>query len=263
MKKTVLIGFCILTLCSSFLLVNIETALASEPGYTLMEAYGGGAVTVDGKWTSTTEWSDAFILPMTGTTLGPNGIWAYKMDASSGTYLMSFLIESPDNTNDAGDRWIICIDGSADGGTAPKTDDVKIEVDGHSTLLMYAGTGTGWSLMANKAVTWKDSLTTSASNTASHYVLEVQADKAALGAWGANPPPSGVYVSMYDASNASKGTVAWPPTASDNPSRWGVIATYDTAVPEGLSIAFFAVLSTIAVAGAFVIKKRAIIPKLR
>jgi hypothetical protein len=238
-------------LCSSLL---IGIAIAGEPGYTLMEAYQTNAVTLDGKWTSGTEWSDAFILPMVGTTLGANGIWAYKM-VSGDAYLMSFLIESPDNTNDAGDRWTICIDGSNDGGSAPKADDTKIEIVGHTTLLMYAGNGTGWSLRSNTAVTWKDSLATSTYNSANHYILEVQVNKATLGEWGANPPPHGVFVSMYDASNAGAGTVAWPPTSADNPGRWGVIATYDTAVPEGFTIAFIAVLSTIAVIGALALRR--------
>jgi hypothetical protein len=243
-------------------MLTIETAFASEPGYTLTEAYQTAAVTVDGKWTAATEWSDAYILPMVGTTLGANGIWAYKMDSTTGTYLMSFLIESPDNTNDAGDRWIICIDGANDGGTAPKADDIKIVIDGHTTLSMYTGTGTAWNLMANKAVTWKDSLATSKYNSANHYILEVQADKGSLGTWGSSPPPHGVYVSMYDASNPGAGTVAWPPTSADNPSRWGLIATYDTAVPEGTSIAFIAVLSTFAVAATVLMKKHVNLPKL-
>lgn len=238
-------------LCSSLF---IGIAIAGEPGYTLMEAYQTNAVTLDGKWTSGTEWSDAFILPMVGTTLGANGIWAYKM-VMGDAYLMSFLMESPDNTNDAGDRWTICIDGANDGGSAPKADDTKIEIVGHTTLLMYAGNGTGWSLMANKAVTWKDSLATSTYNSANHYVLEVQADKGTLGSWGANPPPHAVFVSMYDASNPGAGTVAWPPTSADNPGRWGVIATYDATVPEGFTIAFIAILSTIAVIGALALRR--------
>ena len=254
MKKAVLMKISMLVLCSMFLLSTVGTALATEPGYTLMEAYQTNAVTVDGKWTSTSEWSDAYILPMVGTTLGVNGIWAYKM-VMGDTYLMSFLIESPDNTNDATDKWVICIDGANDGGSTPKSDDIKIEITGHTTLTMYTGSATGWTLMANKGVTWKDSLATSTYNSASHYILEVQADKGQLGSWGSSPPPHGVYVSMYDASTPSKGTVAWPPTSPDNPGRWGSIATYDTAVPEGFGIAILAVLSTVAVFATMALRK--------
>jgi hypothetical protein len=262
LKRKSLIAFCMLILCSLFLLVNIGTIKASEPGYTLTEAYTTSAVTVDGKWTSSSEWSDAYILPMVGTTLGANGIWAYKMDTNAGPYLMSFLIESPDNTNDATDKWVICIDGSANGGTAPQSDDIKIEVIGHTNMTVYAGTGTGWAVASStqrSAVTWKDSLSTSSYISGNHYILEVQADKSNLGAWGANPPPSGVYVSMYDASNTAKGTVAWPPTSPDNPNRWGIIADYTGNVPEGFGFGLAALLSSVAVlVGFFGFRKRRI-----
>jgi hypothetical protein len=261
MKKAVLIGFCILVLCGSFLLVNLGTAVAGEPGYNLMEAYQTNAVTLDGKWTSDAEWSDAFICPITGPTFSSNGVWAYKM-VMGDTYLMSFLLENLDSTNDTTDKWVICIDGANDGGSAPRTDDVKIEITGHTNLTMYAGNGTGWALKANAAVTWKDSLATSKYNAANHYILEVQGDKGALGAWGANPPPHAIYMSMYDASNATRGTVAWPPTSADNPGRWGVIATYDAAVPEGFTVALVTALSTFAVAGAILLKKRVSLTKL-
>jgi hypothetical protein len=247
-------------LCSSLLLVNVVKA--SESGYTLTEAYTTSAVTVDGKWTSSTEWSDAWISGMSGG-IGTGGIWAYKMDTNAGPYLMSFLIESPDNTNDANDKWVICIDGGAVGGTAPQTNDVKIEIVGHTTMTVYTGNGTGWvaapSLKA--AVTWKDSITTSPSNSAQHYVLEVQGDKGSLGDWGANPPPDGVYVSMYDASNPSRGTVAWPPTSPDNPSRWGLIADYSGTIPESLNFGFIALLSSIALLAGYVVFRKSRIAK--
>ena len=259
LKRNSLIAFCVLMLCSLLLLVNLKIVVASEPGYTLTEAYTTTAVTLDGKWTSGAEWSDAYILPIIGTTLGTNGIWAYKMDSNSGTYLMSFLIESPDNTNDAGDRWQICIDGAADGGSAPNSNDIKIEIEGHTTLKVYAGNGAGWSSLTTSAITWKDSLATSSYNPANHYILEVQADKGSLGSWGANPPPSGVYVAMYDASNPSQGWKAWPPTSPDNPNRWGLIADYTGTIPEGFGFGLAGLLSSVVVlAGYFGFRKRRI-----
>ena len=252
MKRALVVAFCILTLCS-LLLVNVGTTMASEPGYTLTEAYTVSPVTVDGKWTSPAEWSDAYILPI----YGKNARWAYKMDTNAGPYLMSFLVEFPDTTTDAGDRWQICIDGSADGGTAPNSNDNKIEIQGHTTLKVYVGNGTGWDPLTTTAVTWKDNVTTSPTDPANHYVLEVQADKSALGTWGANPPPHGVYVAMYDASNQSQGWVAWPPTSADNPSRWGLIADYTGTIPEGFSLGVVVLLSSVAVmVGVFFFRKR-------
>ena len=255
MKKIVSVVLCTLMLSS---LILVGTALAAEAGYSITEVYGGGAVTVDGKWGSG-EW------PTDGAWIdnrfnASNSRFAYKMDSSSGAYFMSWLVEWHDTTNDAGDRWIICIDGSADGGTAPQADDVKIEIVGHKDLTISAGTGTGWgpnsSTLAG-AVKWKDSLATSSYDAVNHWVLEVAADKGSLGAWGANPPPEGIYEAMYDASNPNV-WAAWPAGSPVNvPNRWGTIATYDTTVPESLSLGVLVLLSSAAIMlGSFFVRKR-------
>jgi hypothetical protein len=253
-KRVVSIALCALVLCSLILMVNAGTAVASEAGYSISEAYTTSAVTVDGKWGSG-EWSDAWIEFRVNIS---NARFAYKMDANTGAYLMSWLVEFHDTTNNAGDIWRICIDGSADGGSAPQADDVKIEIVGHSNLTVYAGTGTTWARLSTTAVTWKDSLATSTYDAVNHYVLEVQADKGALGAWGASPPPEGFCVQMYDAGNPSQGWGAWPPTSSDVPSRWGLIADYMGSIPEGLSSGVLVILSAVAVlVGSFLVRKRA------
>ena len=252
MKKALVVAFTMLMLCS---LLLVGTTKASEPGYTLTEYYGStNAVTVDGMWVGA-EWTDAWLSHLLDSW---NARWGYKMDSTSGAYLMSFYAEFSDNTNDAGDRWQICLDGAADGGTAPNDNDNKIEIEGHTTLKVYVGNGTGWMPLTTTAVTWKDSLTTSPMNPANHYLLEVKVDKGALGAWGANAPPHGVRVAMYDASNQSQGWVAWPPTSADDPSRWGSIATYTgDPLPESLSFGVVALLSSVAVlVGAFCFRKR-------
>ena len=258
LKRTYSIAFCLLMLCSLLVIVNIGTVFATEPGYTnIVEAYTTSAVTVDGKWggTNGAEWADAWLEKQFPT--GVNARWAYKMDSNSGAYLMSWLLEFHDTTNDAGDIWRICIDGSADGGPAPNSNDHKIEIIGHTTLNVYIGNGTGWSPQTTTAVTWNNSLTTSPYDAVNHWVLEVQANKGALGEWGANPPPHGVYVGMYDASNTTQGWVQWPATTPDNPSRWGLIATYQESIPEGLNIGIAVLLTSFAViVGSYYLRKR-------
>jgi hypothetical protein len=256
MKKVVSIAFCAIVLCS-LLSLAVGTALASEPGYSITEVYGGAAVTLDGKWGSG-EWAsdNSWIDNRFNVT---NARFAYKMD-STATYMMSWLVEWHDTTTDANDRWIICIDGNADGGTAPQADDVKIEIVGHQSLTVSAGTGTGWGANSStlaSAVKWKDSLATSTYDAVTHWVLEVQADKGSLGAWGANPPPEGIYTAMYDASNPTQ-SAAWPSGTPVNvPNRWGVIATYDTTVPESLDLGVLVLLSSVAVmVGSFFVRKR-------
>jgi hypothetical protein len=243
LKRTSLIAFGILMLCSLLLIVNVRTTKASEPGYTFTEYYMGTAVTADGKWTTTDEWQD-----VTTQRIGTPqvAVFEYKMDTTD--YTMTWLLEFADNTNDAGDRWQVCLDGSNDGGTAPNANDVKFEIEGHTTLKTYIGTGTGWAATTATA-TWADSRTTSPHDPATHYVLELKFSKSQW-EWGVNPPPHGVRVAMYDASNPSQGWVAWPPEAisKDNPARWGLIPDYMAApAPEGLTIGVMVLLSSIAV----------------
>ena len=254
MKKVVSVVFCTLVLSSLLLLANMGTTLATEPGYgDIIEAYTTTAITLDGNW-GATEWSDAWI----ESRLNRTARWAYKMNMAGENYLMSWAIDFHDTTNDANDRWLLCIDGSGDGGTAPNSNDHKIEIAGHSTLNVYQGTGTGWAAQTTTAVTWRNSSTTSPYDPVNHWVLEVQVNKGALGAWGANPPPHGLYIAMYDASNQSQGWISYPPnTPSDNPSRWGLIFTYQESVPEGLSLVVLVLLSSVAVlVGSFFVRKR-------
>jgi hypothetical protein len=256
MKKVLSVAFYTLMLCLLLLTVNLGTVLASQAGYSVTEVYGGGAITLDGKWGSG-EW------PLDGAWIDnkfnvSNARFAYKMDSTT-TYYMSWLVEWHDTTNDAGDIVIICIDGNADGGTAPQADDVKIQITGHQSLSVFAGTGTTWGANSSTlvaAVKWKDSLTTSSYDAVNHWVVEVQADKGTLGAWGANPPPEGFYIAMYDASNPTQ-WAAWPPTPINVPNGWGLIATYDTTVPEGLTVGVLVLLSSAAVLlGSFFVRKR-------
>jgi hypothetical protein len=235
----------------------IGSVLATEPGYSvLMENYGGTAITLDGKYTTTTEWADAWNEHQFPTSA--NARFMYKMTQAEGN-LMLYLVEFADTTNDAGDKWVICIDGNADGGGAPNSNDNKIEITGHTTLQVYVGNGTGWSPAntLNTVPKWNNSLTTSTYMTANHWVLEVYFDKALMGEWGANPPPEGLFVGMYDASNTAQGWVMWPATSADNPQRWGSIGTYGTEIPEGLSIAVVVALSSVAIAvGTIYLRKK-------
>jgi len=237
-----------LVLCSLLLIVNVGVTMASTTGYSITEYYGGTAVTVDGKWTTADEWHDA---PIGYLKVGSNQVcaWEYKMDSSTGAYLMSWLIEFADHTNDAGDQWVICIDGANEGPTAPNANDVMFDIVGHTTLNAYIGNGTGWSKTTATTI-WKDSLTTSPNDPSTHWVLEFQVDKGQWG-WGANPPPEGFMIGMYDASNAAQGWVSWPPTppaSFDNPSTYGLIETYASApAPEGLTIGVMLALSSVAV----------------
>jgi hypothetical protein len=233
-----------LMLCSLLVIINaVPVKATSSSSYIFSEYYGGAPVTIDGMWTDPDEWHDVTTQYM-GTPQA--GLFEYKMDITN--YDMTWLLEFADNTNDAGDKWQICVDGGDDGGSAPNANDVKLEITGHTTLTTYVGSGTGWTESAWTDTYWKDSLTTSPHDPANHYVLEAGFSKAQWD-WGGNPPPHGVRVAMYDASNPSQGWVAWPPTSTDtNPDSWGGIFTYMAApAPEGLTIGVMLLVSSVAV----------------
>ncbi len=260
MGKLSSVAFCTLMVC--ILVVNVGIALATEAGYgNVVEPYSGAAVTVDGKWGSG-EWTTdgAWIDNRFNVS---NSRFGYKMDMSTGAYYMSWLVEWHDTTNDATDKWILCIDGAYDGAATPQADDVKIEITGHRDLTVSAGTGTGWGANSSTlaaAVKWKDSLATSSYDAVNHWVVEIQADKASLGAWGQSPPPEGFYVAMYDASSPTQ-IASWPPGTPVNvPSRWGAITDYTGTIPEGLTVGFLVLLSSAAVLlGSFFVRRRRIV----
>lgn len=233
-------------LCS-LLLLNMEKVNAHEPGYVISEAYEAGGVTLDGEW-GAGEWEGAGWIEY----LDPyDARFAYKMDATSGDYLMSWLMEFADDTDNATDMWQICIDGADDEGTAPNANDVKIEIEGHTTLTVYVGDGQGWTELQTTAVTWAESLTTTSDwlpYNETHYVVEVKVDKAQLGTWGGSPPPHGMRVAMYDASNETQGWIEWPPTDPDVPETWGLIDEGVPTVPESFGIAVVVLLSSAAIA---------------
>jgi len=261
MKKIFSIAFCVLLLCSMLLMVNVGSVLATEAGYSISEAYGGSGVTLDGKWggTAGSEWVSTTSWLEKKFPTAANARFAYQMAMTDAGYGMSWLFEFHDTTNDAGDIWRLCIDGAGDGGAAPNTNDHKIEITGHTTLKVYQGNGTGWAPQTTTAVTWNNSLTTSPFDATNHWVVEIQVDKGVIsgGGWGANPPPHGLFVAMYDASNPSQGWVQWPPTSPDNPQRWGTIADYMSEIPEGLSFAVVVALSSVAiVVGTIYLRKK-------
>jgi hypothetical protein len=176
-------------------------------------------------------------------------VFEYMMDAAAG-YQMCFLIEFADHTNDPGDRWQICFEAASASAAAPSADCNKFEIEGHTTLKTYIGTGTAWTSMTNPTVEWANTIATSPHDPANHYIFELRFDKAQF-SWGGSPPPQGLRIAMYDASNPAQGWVSWPPTSTDtNPASWGQIATYDTAMgaaPEGLTVGLMLALSAVAV----------------
>ena len=244
MKKIVGVAFSVLMLCS-LLLVGI--ASAGNPAYSMTCHTGAAFVTINGVW-ATAEWDEGEPVNMSN-----NARFTHKARGTN-TLVMDFMVEFfGDNTDDAGDLWQICIDSDNSSGAAPDTDDYMIEIQGHTTLKTYKGNGTGWVEFAPafEEVMWADSITATPWNASAHWVLELRDSDLQAGQIKVGDPPNGLRVAAYDASTNT--TSSWAPDSdADVPSTWGVITNIDPEpFPEGFSIVFLVLLSSVAVVVSF------------
>jgi hypothetical protein len=253
MKRGLIVAFSILILCSLLLVV---IAKAGNPAYSMMEYWADTPATIDGAWTTDTEWADGEPHEMS-----ENATFAYKVDARvTGAYIMQWLVEIfTDNTDDAGDVWQICLDPDNGGGAAPQAGDFKIEIEGHTDLVCYEGNGAGWDVITPDAgeIEWDDSISDSPWNSTSHWILEIQLAKES-GQILVGQPENGIRVAVYDDSDPSAGFQAWAPGSADVPDEWGVISGYSTTPwPEGFSFVVVVLLSSVAVVvGFYFLRKR-------
>jgi len=214
--------------------------------------------TIDGMWTSETEWTDGEI-----TVIGEDV--AFRSTWDMGDFVMTrWVVEFfSDTTDDAEDYWQFCVDGLLDGGSAPQVGDYKFEITGHTDLVWYEGDGTSWTevTLDETEIEWANSLSESPTNSTAHWILEFQIPKnggtVALDiVWTSR-------VAVYDASNAGAGVLAWPlDSDADVPDGWGLENYSMDAIPEGFSFGVLVLLSSVAViATALVFRKRSRIDK--
>ncbi len=246
MKRAVLAVFSLMALCSLLMSMQIGPVKAYKAGYESTNYGGITEPTMDGKWTTTTEWDDVYAGVYNGSFHFRNK-WFF-----TDSVFEYFLIEIfNDNTNDTGDYWQMCIDGDASGGSAPQAGDIRIDYVGHKTLNVYAGTGSGWAASATTGVQVVDSLDSSKLSATTHWICEIKIDKLAL----SMAIDDWIRVAVYDASTTT--LTAWPPTPRDVPDTYGLNHAELTTIPEGLGLGVMMLLSTFAVlVGYYGIRRR-------
>ena len=261
-KQIVLVAFSIITL--SGLVLPLALVSAQYAGYEINNYLAIEDPVEDGAWTTDTEWYDAAIPP----NLPDNFQWRMEWTYPSGI-LEHFLIElCDDTTDDAGDYVQICFDPTANGGTAPQSDDFRIDWVGHdmSGLTIYQGDGSGWVVYTD--YTWDsdifvaESIDASPLNSTPHWIVEIRLNrsKAEFDTSGSGYNPF-IRVAAYDESNSGAGVQAWPPTSQDSPSGWGtehgLYETNPNPIPEPMTIMTIVLLSSVAVvAGSNFLRKR-------
>ena len=258
MKRSFVVVFGIFFLCGLILQAAIVNAYVAGYNYTAYSALQ--THTEDGKWTTPSEWTDAMTPPNLVAGFHWRGAWTWPSDI-----LQHFIVEVfTDNTNDTGDIVQVCYDCAANGGTAPQTDDVKIELVGNrlSGLSVYKGNGTGWSKITGWTgtdVAGSASISSSPSNSNPHLIVEILINKNTIADVSQASYLPWIYVSAYDASNSAAGVKAWPPappSSADVPNSWGLETGTTENIPEGLAIGTVVLLSSVAVVVSFYLLRK-------
>lgn len=250
MRKSILTTLGIIALCGLFLAGTVN---AYKAGYVLQSCWGS-VPTYDGMVSPADEQNDTFHDWLYSGWTKTNNVFGVKVAFTDSIYETWKIEFFTDTTNDAGDYFQLCYDGTANGGAAPQTDDVRIDWVGHNVAgrAVYLGTGSGWAATTNYTfpgdIDINSTLSASPRSATPHWIIEIKVNK-----WAA----AGVYmnqdtwvrVAAYDASNASAGVLTWPPTASrDVPDDWGLdVGNTTDTIQEGLTIGVMVLLSSAAV----------------
>ncbi len=238
-------------LSSLLLIMTIGTTTAAEEGYERISYSTQVWPTIDGKWTNDTEWTD-IDTTWIGDDVAFGSTWDMAADVMT-RWIVEFL---SDTTDDEGDYWQMCMDGNADGGDAPQTDDFKFEIRDHGDLVWYQGDGADWTEVTLEAeeIEWASTLSESPIDSTPHWILEFQIPKNSFTVlltiiWNFR-------LAVYDAGGAAE-VLAWPPTDPDVPNAWGIENYSSNYIPEGLSFGVVVLLSSVTVIStSFVCRKR-------
>jgi hypothetical protein len=259
--------FAVLAIITLSILATTSFASAASTGYGFTNYQAITVPTTDGIH-SPNEWlPDSDVPPNLPTSLIFREKWSWPDSNIFEHVLVEFLT---DTTNDAGDYYQVCWDCNADGGSAPKSDDIKIVWTGHSSTgyKVYKGTGTGWAAYTGTGAALGTDITiaegkgTSPLSSTAHWILEMKVFRATGGPLdisGAGYAPL-FSVAAYDASNSAAGIQAWPPNSVDNPDKWAVETGSTNNIPESLTVLAVITLSSVAVIAGVVLLKKHPIP---
>jgi hypothetical protein len=236
MKKRIVRIFCMLILCS-LLLITVGATMAAEPGYERRSYPTQVIPTIDGMWTSDDEWTDG-----EETWIGTDVVFRSTWDGDMTRWIVEFLT---DTTNDTGDYLQFCFDpGQYEDSELTLGHNFMLEITGHTELGRFNVDEGDWVYWEGSAiiVDWANSLSASPTNSTPHWIYELQLDKSL-----STMPWSYVWNFLLGVNDASNpGFHAWPPTDPVVPDGWGIENYSTEPIPEGLTFAVMALLTTVA-----------------
>lgn len=246
--------------CSLFLIVSlillpftVSVSRSLSANGTINVPYSTNVPTIDGAWTTPTEWQGA------SENMINNGYnWtAYLRIEHNGTYLFILIDFTSDQTNSSSDNAWIYFDTKDDGGTHPQTDDYEFDTTGFRQVNGSAAPPQYWVNMTPPAgaVMAKgfSYLNDPYDNTTDHEIYEFRIPCSFLGGGHVY----GFYAAVMDSSTHT--ILHWPVASSDpsNPSLWGDIYSGTQFAPElSLSIIIPLLLSITLVTTALRWRKR-------
>jgi len=224
------VTLCVIAFCSFAVLATSLKVRAAKPGYSINNYLAITVPTIEGRWTNSTEWTDAEERELDGTLT----VYFRLKYAWSGSTVYQYILVDflNDTTDDAGDSWSLCFDAHHDDGGSPQTDDYRISVIGHSFsgLHVYKGTGSGWAETSD--YTWVSDLAIvndinpSPHLSTPHWIAEFRINST----WLSLLNNFDLRVTAYDESGG--GNQVWPDSTSNVPNDWGETITKFTTIPE-------------------------------
>jgi len=237
MKKIIATTFCTLMLCGLLLTVGINMVVAQD--YERNSYITQVTPTLDGEWTSPDEWTDG-----DETWIGTDVVFRSTHDGDMTRWIVEFLT---DTTDDSGDYLQFCFDiGQYEDSELTLGHNNAIQIVGHTELVKFNVGDGEWVDWAGSAleVEWANSLSTSSASSTPHWIYEIQIDKTT-----ATIPWEGDWnflLGVFDQSNSGDGLQTWPPNADTLiPAEYGTENSLPEAIPEGLTFAVMALLTTV------------------
>ena len=191
-------------------------------------------VTIDGKWTSADEWSDAVVIPLINcncSSVNANGYLYAKHDSSNFYFLIDFVSSSV--LDGQHDLMGVFLDSLHNGGTVPQSDD-RVFLVGTNGGVMNVGAGVSqWSLNnpLPEGAKVAFSMASSSNRAQPHEISEFMIPFSIFPGMR-NTIGFSVAAGHGGVGSSEFSLALWPANRQkDNPSTWGEMTMSSTQIP--------------------------------